>query len=146
MTVRTVPSFKVNVNGVDVDIHPVDLKYIAECMIVSPEFLVGLSKCDKPLIRNTAAGHVCTPLETLTSLLYDESPLVYFAALENPQTPFEAVLYRWNKLMPQGTVWDSPAIVGRHEDLKQLLKKYNITEKESRSMPATWIAGIIEDV
>lgn len=141
-----IPKLHFNMGGSVVEVHPVDLKNIANCMIVSPEFLTAVAAHDKPYVRELAASHMNTPQHVLLDMLKDESMIVHYAALENPQTPFEAVLYRWNKLMPQGTVWDSPAIVGRHEDLKQLLKKYNITEKESRSMPATWIAGIIEDV
>ena len=143
---QKIPAFKIPYNGETVEVHPIDLKYISQSMIVAPDFLTAIAKYDKPLVRHTAADHVNTPPETLVEMLYDESPIVYFAALENHQTPFEAVLCRWSKIMPEGTVWDSPAIVERHDDLREFLKKHNITEEESRKLPALWIVKTLETI
>lgn len=147
MPFQTIPVFTISSpeHDINVEIHPVDLKNITECMIVSPQFLQAIAGNSKPLIRTVAAGHLSTPVETLVNLLQDESPIVYFAALENPQTPFDAVLYRWHKFLPEGTVWDSPAIVDRHEDLEALLAACNISVEDSKHLPARWIIKVIKD-
>lgn len=129
--------------GKIVKMHPVDLKNIANCMIVSPEFLSSIAEHDKDYIRAIAAEHVNTPPDVLQKMLKDKSMIIHHAALENPQTPFKAVLLEWHKKLPEGTVWDSPAVVERHSDLLNLLEQYNISEEESRGMPARWVIGMV---
>lgn len=146
MAFQTIPAFKIPYNGEEVEVHMADFKHISECMIVSPDFLNALAEHDKPIIRTVPAEHVNTPKATLVKLLNDESPLVYFAALENPQTPFESVLCRWVKSLPEGTIWDSPAIVDRHRDVLAFLKKHNITEEESRTLPVLWLVKTLENL
>ena len=139
-----IPNVQFNVNDTIVEMHPVDLKNIANCMVVSSEFLTAVAAHDKPYVRELAASHMNTPQHVLLDMLKDESMIVHYAALENLQTPFEAVLISWHNKLPEGTVWDSPAVVERHGDLLDLLEKYNISEEESRSMPARWIVKLLE--
>ena len=141
-----IPNVQFNVNDTIVEMHPVDLKSVANCMVVSSEFLTAVAAHDKPYVRELAASHMNTPQHVLLDMLKDESMIVHYAALENLQTPFEAVLISWHKKLPEGTVWDSPAVVERHSDLLNLLEQYNISEEESRSMPARWIVKLLEPV
>lgn len=139
----TIPFFIVD-TGIDkIEVHPLDLKHIAQSQLISPTFMAALAEHDKPFIRAVAAEHPNTPPDVLVKLANDGMPTVFFAALENPQTPFEAVLQRWHKMIPEGTIWDSPAVVERHSDVLELLKHYRITEKDSREIPARWIVTMI---
>lgn len=141
----TIPLFIVDTGTHKIEIHPVDLKNIADSQLISPSFMAALAEHDKPFIRAIAAEHPNTPSEVLVKLSQDYMPTVFFAALENPCTPFDAVLQRWHKMMPEGTIWDSPAVVERHSDVLQFIHKYNITEEESRSIPARWIVAMVAE-
>ena len=145
MPLNTIPVFVVDTEYGSVEVHPVDLKSIAKSLIVSPVFLKAIAEHNKPYIRAVAAEHVNTPKDVLVKLLKDSSLIVSWAAMENPQTPFEAVLISWHEHLPEGTLWDSPAVVDRHDDVLEFLARYNITEEDSKSMPARWIIRMVEE-
>lgn len=145
MSFKTIPVFVVDTEYGSVQVHPVDLKSIAKSLIVSPGFLTAIAGHDKPYIRAVAAEHVNTPKDVLVALLNDSSLIVSWAAMDNPHTPFEAILFSWYKKVPEGTLWDSPAVVDRHEDVLEFLARYNITEEESRSIPSRWIIRMIQE-
>lgn len=144
MSKTTIPYVVFEIHDKTVKIHPVDLKSITTCMVISPEFLSSIAKHDKGYIRAIAAEHVNTPPDVLKEMLKDKSMVIHYAALENPQTPFKAVLLEWHKKIPGGTVWDSPAVLERKEELLQLLSDYDITEEESKTLPARWIVNILK--
>lgn len=143
MAYTTLPTFTIKFGNTKVDLQSIDLKNMPDCLIIDPEFLKSIAEHDKPFIRTIAAEHVNTPKETLLSLLYDSFPTVYFAALENPQTPFEAVLLRWYKLMPEAPLNESPAKEGREQDFLNMLARYNVSENDLKILPTSWIIALI---
>ena len=144
LNINTGDKLAIDMGYASVYLHPVDLKNILHALIVSPQFLTTIAQHDKPYVREVAASHLNTPQKILSNMLHDSSTNVSWAALENPQTPFKDVLIAWHEKMPEGTLWDSPAVFEREEELLELLAQYNITEEESKKIPAQWLVQIFK--
>lgn len=143
MPYTTLPMFTIKFGNKKVDLHSIDLKEMPFSMVVAPEFLATIATHDKPFIRAIAAEHMNTPDNVLIDLLYDSSPIVYFAAIENPKTPFEAVFLRWHKLMPETDLSQSPAKVGREQDFLDMLARYNVSENDLNNLPMSWMVALL---
>lgn len=144
MPYTTLPMFTISFGETNIDLHSVDLKNMPYSLIISPDFLTEISKHPKPFIRAIAAEHPNTETSILKELLYDDSPIVYYAALENPQTPFEAVLVRWHKLLPDTHLKASPAKIGREEEYQSLIDKYKIHNIDLENIPNKWFLNLLE--
>ena len=119
--------------------------------VVAPEFLDFIARNGTPVLRDFAGKHVNTPAGALACILYNE-PEPYnsnamYAALENPHTPFKAVLVGWYKVMPNSPLNLSPAVLDRKEEYYEMLNQYGLTVEDIKSLPAEWvISGLLEDV
>lgn len=143
MPFTTLPKFSITFNNQTHDIRSVDFKNISSSLVVTPDFLDAIAEHDKAFIRAVAAEHPNTSPETLTSLLYDSSPIVYFAAIENPYTPFKEVFLRWHRLMPTTSLASLPAKVDREEDYMAMLENYDITLEDLERLPMSWLVSLL---
>lgn len=135
---------QVTVKGETVTFQAADLHAYLQVQVFSIEFLTAIATQGKPFIRSFAAEHEGTPPEILTWLLYDNSPLVFYAAMDNPSTPFLQALNRYLQIEPDKPIYLSAPAVNRREDYLQMLTEHGLSEKDSESLPNSWIVALIK--
>lgn len=136
-------NYTINFKGQSISLHSVDFKLMHSVKILSPDFLTAVAENDYPFIRSLAAENVCTHPNVLEELLLDNSPTVYYAALDNPTTPILPALKRWYELMPYSKLSCSSPVINNKENFIKLLEDYNLTFKEADTLPNSWLVALL---
>lgn len=123
------------------------LNLVPQVRVISQDFLEMLASNNIVTIRSVAAEHPDTSQEKLAEMLYDKSPVVGFAAFDNPSTPFEECLLKEHHIMPELPLNAMVTVSRRKKDFEKFMQKHGLNKEDVNSLPASWIIkSMVENI